>query len=132
SSNKLISSPSVIPAQTGNHFTPKASSTNLSIEDPVSLTTLDSRLRHSGMTAWWIPAFAGMTVLVTGLSILAAPKPGEFYATGPTNAKRISLTFDDGPGPYTDQVLDLLEKYQVKATFFVLGELVQYKPDTVK
>ncbi len=32
----------------------------------------------------------------------------------------IYLTFDDGPGPYTDQLLDVLDKYGVKATFFVV------------
>ena len=33
----------------------------------------------------------------------------------------IYLTFDDGPGPYTAQLLDVLAKYNVKATFFVTG-----------
>ena len=32
----------------------------------------------------------------------------------------IYLTFDDGPGPYTDRLLDVLDKYGVKATFFVV------------
>ena len=34
--------------------------------------------------------------------------------------KTIYLTFDDGPGPYTEKLLDILEKYDVKATFFVV------------
>ena len=33
--------------------------------------------------------------------------------------KTIYLTFDDGPGPYTEDLLDLLAAYDVKATFFV-------------
>lgn len=33
----------------------------------------------------------------------------------------IYLTFDDGPGPYTERLLDILDKYGVKATFFVVG-----------
>ena len=33
--------------------------------------------------------------------------------------KVIYLTFDDGPGPYTKELLDTLDKYNVKATFFV-------------
>lgn len=33
----------------------------------------------------------------------------------------IALTFDDGPGPHTDQLLDILKKYNVHATFFVQG-----------
>ena len=34
------------------------------------------------------------------------------------DSKTIYLTFDDGPGPYTEQLLDILDKYKVKATFF--------------
>lgn len=33
----------------------------------------------------------------------------------------IYLTFDDGPGPYTARLLDVLKKYDVRATFFVTG-----------
>ncbi len=33
--------------------------------------------------------------------------------------KVIYLTFDDGPGPYTEKLLDILDKYGVKVTFFV-------------
>lgn len=40
--------------------------------------------------------------------------------------KTIYLTFDDGPGPYTDQLLDVLAKYNVKATFFVTGNYPDY------
>lgn len=36
-------------------------------------------------------------------------------------AKQVALTFDDGPGPYTREVLDILDEYGVKATFFVIG-----------
>ena len=38
------------------------------------------------------------------------------------NARTIYLTFDDGPGPYTDQLLDILDQYNVKATFFVTAD----------
>ncbi|MCI8574911.1 MAG: DUF5011 domain-containing protein [Bacilli bacterium] len=40
---------------------------------------------------------------------------------GPTG-KNIYLTFDDGPGPYTEKLLDILKKYEVKATFFVTNQ----------
>jgi peptidoglycan/xylan/chitin deacetylase (PgdA/CDA1 family) len=36
----------------------------------------------------------------------------------------VALTFDDGPGPYTDAVLDLLERHRARATFFVVGRKV--------
>lgn len=35
---------------------------------------------------------------------------------------KVYLTFDDGPSIYTDQILDTLEEYDVKATFFVVGK----------
>ena len=40
--------------------------------------------------------------------------------------KLIYLTFDDGPGPYTDRLLDILSQYNVKATFFVTGLYPDY------
>lgn len=36
--------------------------------------------------------------------------------------KRVYLTFDDGPSSNTEAILDLLAQYQVKATFFVVGD----------
>lgn len=44
----------------------------------------------------------------------------------------VYLTFDDGPGKLTPQVLDLLKEADVKATFFVLGEHVYQSPDAVR
>lgn len=44
----------------------------------------------------------------------------------------VALTFDDGPGKYTDKLLDCLEENNAKATFFMLGQNVGYFPDTVK
>lgn len=50
-----------------------------------------------------------------------------------TEAKVIALTFDDGPhGRYTPQVLNILKKYDIKATFFVLGENVADYPEILK
>ncbi|MEV6343811.1 transglycosylase domain-containing protein [Actinoplanes sp. NPDC051851] len=46
--------------------------------------------------------------------------------------KRLALTFDDGPSEYTPAVLDLLAKYQIKATFCVVGENVGWYPATVR
>lgn len=47
-------------------------------------------------------------------------------------AKTIALTFDDGPNPtYTPQVLKILEKYDVPATFFVVGSMVSRYPSIV-
>ena len=43
-----------------------------------------------------------------------------------------ALTFDDGPDPtYTPQVLDLLRRHRVKATFFLVGRRARARPDIV-
>lgn len=57
---------------------------------------------------------------------------------GPTvrctvSASQIALTFDDGPNPaVTPQLLDLLDRHSVRATFFVIGKFVRVCPDLVK
>ncbi|SMF79725.1 Peptidoglycan/xylan/chitin deacetylase, PgdA/CDA1 family [Paenibacillus uliginis N3/975] len=51
----------------------------------------------------------------------------------PKGGKRVALTFDDGPHPKnTLKILDLLEKYDAKATFFMLGNRVDFYPEIVK
>ncbi len=46
-----------------------------------------------------------------------------FFKNGPRDEKLIALTFDDGPHPKeTYEVLKVLDKYDVKATFFVVGK----------
>lgn len=50
-----------------------------------------------------------------------------------TNKKIIALTFDDGPdNKFTPQILNILKKHNVKATFFFLGTRVHQYPDTAK
>lgn len=39
--------------------------------------------------------------------------------------RTVALTFDDGPGAYTGRVLDVLHRYGVRATFFVVGQQVR-------
>ena len=47
--------------------------------------------------------------------------------------KRVFLTFDDGPSKdVTPHILGILDKYNIKATFFVLGNRVKMYPDIVK
>lgn len=47
--------------------------------------------------------------------------------------KTAALTFDDGPDPiYTPRLLDLLKKYQVKATFFVVGAKAELYPEMIR
>jgi len=58
---------------------------------------------------------------------------GKVLSNGNRNCPRIALTFDDGPNePYTSQVLNILEKYRIKATFFVIGQNARRYPETCR
>jgi len=49
-----------------------------------------------------------------------------------TEVKVVALTYDDGPSsPYTNQLLDILDRYQVKATFFEIGRKIEKHPEIV-
>ena len=63
--------------------------------------------------------------LLTCLALLVQTVPVTLHAkecSKQGQTKTVALTFDDGPHPkYTEQILELLDKYSVKATFFVIG-----------
>ncbi len=46
--------------------------------------------------------------------------------SGGSKGHELALTFDDGPGPYTQQLVGVLNKYHVHATFFAIGEEERY------
>ena len=50
----------------------------------------------------------------------------------PEPYKIIALTFDDGPYIYTDDLLDILDRYDAKVTFFLIGDMVANGADTVR
>jgi peptidoglycan/xylan/chitin deacetylase (PgdA/CDA1 family) len=49
-----------------------------------------------------------------------------FIASGIARRRVIALTFDDGPSPYTTQVVRVLVRMHVPATFFVVGQQLRY------
>jgi peptidoglycan/xylan/chitin deacetylase (PgdA/CDA1 family) len=51
---------------------------------------------------------------------------------GPTTAKRVALTFDDGPDDYTERYLDVLDDLDVPATFFLCGKNADAHPELVR
>jgi peptidoglycan/xylan/chitin deacetylase (PgdA/CDA1 family) len=57
-----------------------------------------------------------------------ALRKGEAIYCGGGNANVVALTFDDGPGPYTEQLLSMLAAAGSHATFFLIGNRLQYWP----
>ncbi|WP_338472878.1 polysaccharide deacetylase family protein [Niallia sp. XMNu-256] len=49
-----------------------------------------------------------------------------------TNQKVVALTFDDGPTENVDDILALLKEYEIKATFFLIGNEIEKNPEEAK
>ena len=67
--------------------------------------------------------------LITTEEYTAFPSAYVIHRYG-AQKKEIALTFDDGPDPaYTPQILDILKKNNVRATFFIVGMNAEQSPD---
>lgn len=74
-----------------------------------------------------------VSVFTYGYAAPGAQVFGKAHYMSSTSDKIIALSFDDGPNePYTSQVLDILNEYGVKATFFVVGKNVELYPETAR
>ena len=73
----------------------------------------------------WDAYLDKLTISAAGTSTNTNSGNSGNTGTGTTaSSKLIALTFDDGPSSTTNQVLDVLDKYGVKATFFLIGNQI--------
>jgi len=71
--------------------------------------------------------------LVYSSSMICSQAYIKAYCRGKTQDKKISITFDDGPdAEITPKVLDILDQYDIKATFFCIGNQVEQNKDLLK
>ncbi len=76
--------------------------------------------------------FDGQTGLITDENYSRFPFTTMLACSGRAH-KTLALTFDDGPDPqWTPAILDELQKYHVKATFFVMGYQAERYPELIK
>lgn len=89
------------------------------------------------MNPWIIEAPAATLAAAAGLTAYGAAHP-RAQLFGKTicrtnSPRKLAITFDDGPNPaITPKLLDLLYRYNAKATFFVIGQFVRECPELVK
>jgi peptidoglycan/xylan/chitin deacetylase (PgdA/CDA1 family) len=92
----------------------------------------------AGMGIEWTVAKGALLGAAAGASYLYAALHPESRMFGPClvappHPDEIALTFDDGPNPrWTPQLLDLLAKYNVKASFFLIGQFAMQQKDLVR
>ena len=90
------------------------------------LLFFDSRLAPLPLIAFVVACTIAPSLPRVGffLPVISRGKPGE---------RGVALTFDDGPDPeLTPQLLDLLERHDVSATFFVTGEKATRHPEIIR
>jgi len=81
-----------------------------------------------------VTALLGYIALVTlGVTFSRFSMFADVITSGPSDARGVALTFDDGPDPRsTPQVLDMLDEVGAKATFFVIGRKVADHPELAR
>jgi len=74
-----------------------------------------------------------LAIVFLGSSFISSNYHVEAYCNNPMEKeKKIALTFDDGPNEMTWRILDVLKKYNVKATFFCIGINIEKHPEVLK
>ncbi len=77
--------------------------------------------------------FLTLALTVVLCKINVCGEGAEVYRSAKTDSMQIAITFDDGPHPrLTPEILDILDRYGVKATFFMVGVNVENYPETAK
>ena len=74
-----------------------------------------------------------LALLLSGVFVLGLRMFADAVVHGPKNATGVALTFDDGPDPvHTREVLDILDRHQAKATFFVIGRKAEAHREVIE
>lgn len=74
----------------------------------------------------------GDFTLQTPIMAACSTTEGVQFRYGPRDRKQVALTFDDGPGPSTREILDILDRKRAEGTFFMLGQAVEANPELAR
>ncbi len=128
----LLSGPSTVYVAAGGKFSEPGYSakdnkdgdltSKVKVTGDVNLTRSGTYYKH-----YTVSDGAGNSVKLTRKVIVYGANRAEDYSGVTPNGKTVYLTFDDGPGAYTEKLLGYLDKYNVKATFFVTNQFPRYQ-----
>lgn len=118
--------------------TPVDTHTDSTTSTTTTTTTTATTSSTDGTSTTAVSAESEKDTTVTTTTTKTSTKPTttttrDPHEYDPSIEKLVALTFDDGPyAPVTDRILDTLEKYGAKATFFVVGNRIDNYQSTVK
>jgi peptidoglycan/xylan/chitin deacetylase (PgdA/CDA1 family) len=90
---------------------------------------------YIAINIWW---FVLIILLWLGINAIGSARiSSDYHVKAYCNnlsetEKKIAITFDDGPSVFTLEILELLKKYNVKATFFCIGKNIETHPEILK
>ncbi|SNR25586.1 polysaccharide deacetylase family protein [Flavobacterium sp. ov086] len=90
---------------------------------------------YIAINIWWFVAIilVWLGINAFGSSRISSNYHVKAFCNNPfEKEKKIAITFDDGPSVFTLEVLELLKKYNAKATFFCIGKNIETHPEIVK
>jgi peptidoglycan/xylan/chitin deacetylase (PgdA/CDA1 family) len=79
-----------------------------------------------------LPSPTGKNPWRIATTVLAGVPVTDVVVSAGSQTKAIALTFDDGPSPFTEQVVKALGRFHAHATFFMLGREIKAHPDAVR
>ena len=90
---------------------------------------------YTAINIWW---FVLIILIWLGINAVGSARISSDYHVkaycnnSSETEKKIAITFDDGPSLFTLEILELLKKYNVKATFFCIGKNIETHPEILK
>jgi peptidoglycan/xylan/chitin deacetylase (PgdA/CDA1 family) len=100
------------------------------------LTALGAGLSLANPIRWFVLGLlltAYLIIFILGVSVLKLNFFVKAFCRGDSTAKRVALTFDDGPDPAaTPNLLEVLRRHKIKAAFFPIGTKARDYPEMIK
>jgi peptidoglycan/xylan/chitin deacetylase (PgdA/CDA1 family) len=90
---------------------------------------------YTAINIWWfvLIILIWLGINAVGSARISSDYHVKAYCNNPSETeKKIAITFDDGPSVFTLEILELLKKYNVKATFFCIGKNIEAHPEILK
>ena len=102
----------------------------------VVLTVLGAGLSLASPIRWFVLGLlltAYLVIFILGVSVLKLNFFVKAICRGDSEAKRVALTFDDGPDPLvTRNLLEVLRQHQIRVAFFPIGTKTREYPEMIK